>query len=88
MARKRAAIKYIRKSRKNRAKNIAVKAGIKKAMKEAIAAITKKGKDSKEKVKAAASVIDKAVENGVLHKNTGARRKARLMRALNRASKK
>lgn len=33
----------------------------------------------------AASALDKAAKNGALHPNTAARRKSRLMKALNRA---
>ena len=33
----------------------------------------------------AASALDKAAKNGAIHRNTAARRKSRLMKALNRA---
>ena len=33
----------------------------------------------------AASALDKAAKDGAIHRNTAARRKSRLMRALNRA---
>ena len=87
MAQIKAAIKYIRKSRKNRIRNISIKTKVKKAIKEALAAIGGK-KEDKEKVKSAMSLIDKAVENGILHKNTGARKKSRLMLRLNKALNK
>ena len=35
---------------------------------------------------AAISALDKAVQNGVVHKNHAARRKSRLMKALNKAA--
>jgi small subunit ribosomal protein S20 len=87
MARIKASIKDIRKSRKSRMRNLIVKNKVKKAIKDALTAIKNK-KDAKEKVKAAVSVIDKAVENGILHKNTGARRKSRLMLQLKKSAKK
>lgn len=87
MARKAAAIKDIRQSRKRRARNISVKIKVRKAIKDALKAIADK-KEAKEKVKTAISIIDKAVENGVLHKNTGARRKSRLMLHLNKSQNK
>ena len=51
MARIKAAIKYIRKTKKNRARNVAVKNNVRRAIKNAIAAIGKKEKDAKDKVK-------------------------------------
>jgi small subunit ribosomal protein S20 len=88
MANIKAAIKYIRKSRKNRARNLAVKGKIKKLMKEALKLISLKDKGAAEAVKAVISAIDKASENGILHKNTSARKKSRIMKKLNAISKK
>jgi len=39
--------------------------------------------EAREAVRQAASVLDKAAEKGIIHKNNAARRKARLMRQLN-----
>jgi len=88
MANIKAAIKYIRKSRKNRARNLAVKTNIKSLMKTAKKVIGTKSKDAAEAVKKAISAIDKAVENGIMHKNTAARKKSRLMKKLNAIAKK
>jgi len=87
MANIKAAIKYIRKSRKNRARNLIIKNNIKKLIKAAQKLIALKSKDSSEAVKKAVSAIDKAAENGRLHKNTAARKKSRLMKKLNAISK-
>lgn len=87
MANIKAAIKYIRKSRKNRVRNLAVKGNIKKLFKEAQKLIAAKSKDASETVKKAISAIDKAVENGRIHRNTAARKKSRLMTKLNAISK-
>jgi len=88
MANIKAAIKYIRKSRKNRARNLAVKGNIKKLLKSAKRSIDSKGKEAAEAVKKAISAIDKAVENGIMHKNTAARKKSRLVKKLNAIIKK
>ncbi len=88
MANIKAAIKYIRKSRKNRARNLAVKGTIKKLLKESNKLIASKAKEAAETVKKAISAIDKAVENGIMHKNTAARKKSRLMARLNAIAKK
>lgn len=87
MANIKAAIKYIRKSRKNRARNLAIKINIKKLVKAAHRAILAKSKDAKEAVRKAVSAIDKAAENGRMHRNTAARSKSRLVSRLNAISK-
>jgi small subunit ribosomal protein S20 len=87
MANIKAAIKYIRKSRKNRERNLLVKNNIKRLVKGSQKLILAKSKDSEEMVKKAISAIDKAVENGRLHKNTAARKKSRLMAKLNAIAK-
>jgi len=88
MANIKAAIKYIRKSAKNRLRNIVVKGNIKKLFKQALKLISTKDKGAAEAVRKAASAVDKAAENGILHKNTAARKKSRLMKKLNAISKK
>jgi len=88
MANIKAAIKYIRKSAKNRARNLAVKGNIKKLFKQALKLISSKDKGAAEAVKKGASAVDKAAENGILHRNTAARKISRLMKKLNAISKK
>ena len=87
MANIKAAIKYIRKSRKNRIRNLAVKGNIKKLIKDAHKLIAGKSKEASAMVKKTISAIDKAAENGIMHKNTAARKKSRLMAKLNAISK-
>jgi len=79
-------IKDVKKSRERHARNVAVKSKIKTFVKKAKAAI-QEGEDSsiKQAVSAATSVIDKAAEKGIIHKNAAARRKSRLMKAANKA---
>jgi small subunit ribosomal protein S20 len=88
MANIKAAIKYIRKSRKNRIRNLAVKGNVKKLFKLALKLISSKDKGAAEAVINATSAVDKAAENGILHKNTAARKKSRLMKKFNAISKK
>ncbi len=88
MANIKAAIKYIRKSRKNRLRNIAVKGNIKRLLKDSQKQIAAKSKDTAAAIKKTISAIDKAVENGILHKNTAARKKSRLMKKFNALTKK
>lgn len=87
MANIKAAIKYIRKSRKNRVRNLKVKGNIKKLVKDSNKLISSKDKDSSLTVLKAISAIDKAVESGILHKNAAARKKSRLMKKLNAITK-
>ena len=72
----------------NRQKNVAVKSAIKTAVKKALALATE---GSKEDLAAAISNVyklcDKAVSKGVLHKNTAARKKSRLVLAIKKLEK-
>ena len=88
MAIKHAAAKAIRKSAKNRALNLKVKAEFKGLLKEARKNISaKKIDEAKKAVAAAAQSLDKAARKQVITKNTAARLKSRLMKALNAISK-
>jgi small subunit ribosomal protein S20 len=89
MAIKHAAAKAIRKSAKNRAFNLKAKAEFKNLLKDARKAIAaKKEKEAKTAIQAACKSLDKAARKRVIKKNTAARLKSRLMKALNAASKK
>ena len=67
----------------NRQRNVAFKSSIKTAVKKALAWATESDKDA---LAAAISNVyklcDKAVSKGVLHKNTAARKKSRLVLAI------
>lgn len=79
-------IKDVRKSRERRARNVVVKSRMRTFVKKAKATIeTGDQQAAQQAVTAAVSVIDKAAEKGVIHKNAAARRKSRLMRAANKA---
>ena len=72
----------------NRQRNVAFKTSIKTAAKKALALAT--GED-KEALNAAISKVyqlcDKAVSKGILHKNTAARKKSRLVLAIKKLAK-
>lgn len=73
----------------NRVRNVAFKTSIKTAVKKALALAT--GED-KEALNSAVSKVyqlcDKAVSKGILHKNTAARKKSRLTKAVNKLQAK
>jgi len=78
--------KDVKKSRSNRLRNIATKSAIKTYVKKAKVTLeTPNPEQVTTAVRKAVSVIDKAVERGIIHRNAGARRKSRLMRRAYRA---
>ena len=79
-------IKDVKKSRERHARNVAVKSKIKTFVKKARTTIESGDAEAaRQAVTAATSIIDKAAEKGIVHKNAAARRKSRLMRAANKA---
>ena len=74
---------------RNRLRNVAVKSPIKTAVKKVLELSTV---DDKDALNAALSKVyqlcDKAVSKGVLHKNTAARKKSRLTKAINKLQSK
>jgi len=88
MANKRSAIKRMRQIKKRTVRNSAAKTAVKTAFRRAESAIAAKSKDAQPLVRNAASVMDKAVERGLLHRNNAARKKSRLLKKYNLAFKK
>jgi small subunit ribosomal protein S20 len=83
MAHSKQALKRIRQNEKARQRNKSVRSGVKNAVKKALRAA---GKDDAPAVQVQAEKqIDKAAKKGVIHKNTAARRKSRLAKAMKRA---
>ncbi|MBK8190265.1 MAG: 30S ribosomal protein S20 [Vampirovibrionales bacterium] len=75
--------KRVQVSERNRERNIAIRSAVRTAIKKALLA-AKANTDASDVSKTAQnaySVIDRAVLKGILHKNTGARYKSRLMKA-------
>lgn len=87
MAHKAAAFKAIRQDAKLAARNRSRKRVVRELTKTSLAAIKQKEQTALEQVRAACRAIDKAVQKGTLHRNTGARKKARLMKRLNALAK-
>lgn len=75
--------KRILQNEKRRQRNIAVRSRLKTFVKRAETSVQGTGEDSTEAVKAAIVELDVAARKGVLHKNTAARKKSRLMKKLN-----
>ncbi len=85
MANIKSAKKRVLIAERNRLRNVAMKSSIKTAVKKVLELSTS---DDKEALNAALSkayqLCDKAVSKGVLHKNTAARKKSRLTKAVNK----
>jgi small subunit ribosomal protein S20 len=85
---KKAAFKALRQSRKRQARNKAQKDEIKNLIKSVKKAIAKNNKEEALKLlKDGYKKIDKAAKRGLIHKNTAARKKSRLMKKLNNIKK-
>ncbi len=75
--------KRMRTSKRDRARNTAVKSGIKTSLKKA-----SEDPANKDVMRAATSLLDRAVRKGVVAKAVANRRKSRLAKAANRAATK
>lgn len=86
MANHRSALKRIRISEKRRQRNRVVRGSTRSVVKRA-RSLVEKGQlgEAETAVQSAVSALDKAASKGVIHKNSAARRKSRLMRRLNQA---
>ncbi len=71
---------------KNQKKNAAQKSAIRTSVKKARVAVANKDEGAAVAVKAAIVNVDKAVSKGLMHKNTAARRKSKLAKAMNAAA--
>ena len=70
----------------NRQRNVAFKSSIKTAVKKALELATSEDKEAlNAAISKAYQLCDKAVVKGILHKNTAARKKSRLVLAIKRA---
>lgn len=81
------AVKRAKQEKTRRARNVAVKTAIRTEVKVFHKNLTD-SKTASEKLVLAISEMDRAVKKGVIHKNTAARKKSRLMRELNKAAGK
>ena len=78
------AIKALRQSERRRVRNRAIRSRTRTFVKKARAATASAptAPDTEEAVRQAISALDRAVAKGVIHRNNAARRKARLLRHL------
>ncbi|OGC21234.1 30S ribosomal protein S20 [candidate division WOR-1 bacterium RIFOXYB2_FULL_42_35] len=76
--RSKSAKKRVGTSKKRRDRNLQGKNAIKKAVKSVEKAILAKSSEISKLLLEAISVIDKAVQHGIIHKNKAARKKSRL----------
>ncbi len=83
MANIKSQIKRNRQNLKRHQRNRSVRSEINTRTRTALDAINDDAEDSEEAVRLAIQRIDKAAQKGVLHKNTAARNKSRLVRKLN-----
>jgi len=72
----------------NRQRNVAFKTSIKTAVKKALALATESDKEAlATAISNVYKLCDKAVSKGILHKNTAARKKSRLVLAIKKLAK-
>ena len=72
----------------NRQRNVAFKTSIKTAVKKALALATESDKDAlATAISNVYKLCDKAVSKGILHRNTAARKKSRLVLAIKKLAK-
>ncbi len=78
---KKSAVKTLRQSRQKRHRNFQVKTRLKDLRKKALKlAGQKENKTAAEKTKEALKAFDRAVQKGIIKKNTAARKKSRLVK--------
>jgi small subunit ribosomal protein S20 len=84
MANTKSALKRIRQSEKRRVRNIAVRTGVRTAVKTTRTALAGgTAEEARTSLARAIQLLDKAVTKGVVHRNAAARKKSRLTRQLN-----
>jgi len=88
MANTKSAIKHIKTSERQHQRNQAVKSAARTYVKKARTAIAQQPGEAQDDVKDAIAALDRAARKGVIHRNNAARRKSRLMKRLNAATKK
>ena len=87
MANIKSAKKRVLVAQRNAERNVAFKSSIKTAVKKALALVKGDEKELALAISKVYQLCDKAVSKGILHKNTAARKKSRLTKAINKLSK-
>lgn len=85
MANTRSALKRIRKSNRQRLRNLAVRSEIKTLTKRARAAIADRDESAGQLYSDVSSLVDKAAKRGIIHPNAANRHKSRLAKGLQAA---
>lgn len=80
MANTKSAIKRMRQNEKRRLRNRMVRSKVRTALKVAKVGVAGNVEAAQASVKEAVRALDKAVSKGVIHRNTAARKKSRLLR--------
>lgn len=80
MPRIKSAKKRVEVTERNRKRNIAFKSAVRTAIKKVLQGAT--AEERSDSLKSAYSIIDRAVLKGILHKNAGARFKARVAKSV------
>jgi small subunit ribosomal protein S20 len=84
LANTRQAKKRILVNEKKRTRNLAVRSKVRTLLKKAKTAVNDKAENVSEVIRSAQVEIDKAATKGIMHKNTAARKKSRLMKQYNK----
>ena len=74
------AIKRVRTNETKNAQNSHVRSTMRSSVKKAETALLNKDENASDSVKAAIKQVEKAASKGLIHKNTAARKKSRLMK--------
>ena len=85
MAHSKSAIKRWRQNAKRRDRTKPVRTGARTVVKKARVAIADGTEEAAAAVREASSIVDRAAKRNVIHRNTAARHKSRLMRAMHKA---
>lgn len=87
MPKRRAAVKRLRVDKKRHARNVKIKAELKKTIKKFTALFAAKNLDeAKKTLSKVYSLLDKAAKKNIIHPNTASRKKARLARKVSKAA--
>ncbi|HSI67279.1 MAG TPA: 30S ribosomal protein S20 [Planococcus sp. (in: firmicutes)] len=76
------AVKRVRTNETKHAQNTQVKSAMRSSVKKADHAVANNEENAKDTVKVAIQQVEKAASKGLLHKNTAARKKSRLMKKI------
>ena len=79
--------KHLRQSEKRHVRNMSVTSAVRTEVTKARTALASKPAEAAAAVKAASRALDKAVTKGVVHRTAAARKKSRMARQLNAATK-